>query len=460
MNLLNIFNDTGKIDGLMSSGGPLSTGGIALLSGLVAASVVALVHRRWSPVAVNRRALRAKDEVIRTQSAQLDMAHASQKQFRSEDEMRKFKFLSDNANEAFILIDRVGNIAYANPAASDLLGYDPAELQRTSFYALCSLAPDVVNAKFSSTADKRNRTLETQMSRRDGATIPVDMSFSPLSLAEQPHLFVIARDISERKDAELALKQHADELARSNRELEQFAYVSSHDLKEPLRMVSVFVELLKKHLEGKLDAEGEEYISYVVQGSRRMLSLINDLLAYSRVGKELQPYTDVDCNLVLKVALENLHETVRESGAEVCAETLPTIVGNQSQFMQLFQNLLGNALKFRGTQAPRVTIKVRKVDGHWVFEFSDNGIGIAERYQGKIFSLFQRLHSTNKYPGTGIGLTICKRIVESHGGKIWVQSSLGGGSSFFFSLPAAISEPGGDKPGEELLDRGENVDEL
>ncbi len=359
---------------------------------------------------------------------------------RFEEELRKFKFLSDNAQDPFFLISRNGKLLYVNRSSSELLGYSQVSLYTLDFFSVSAMSPSVFDRCFIYSGEERQPVQETELIQQDGTRIPVDMQFSNLEFGGESLLFAIARDVRERKETELSLKQHADELVRSNKELEQFAYVSSHDLKEPLRMVTVFVELLKKHLEGKLDDEAEEYIGYVVQGSRRMLNLINDLLAYSRVGKELEAFTKVDCNVAAKNAIDNLMQTVKESAAELTVDPLPSCMGNPTLLTQLFQNLVANALKFRGAEPPRISITVSQEDGFNVFSVSDNGIGISEKYQNKIFALFQRLHPANKYPGTGIGLTICKRIVETHGGRIWVGSEVGQGTTFSFSLPVFEDE--------------------
>gem|GEM_PF-6199900 len=366
---------------------------------------------------------------------------------RFEEELRKFKFLSDNAQDPFFLISRNGKLLYVNRSSSELLGYSQVSLYALDFFFISAMSSSLFDRCFVYSGEERQPVLETELIHQDGTRIPVDMQFSNLEFGGESLLFAIARDVRERKETELSLKQHADELVRSNKELEQFAYVSSHDLKEPLRMVTVFVELLKKHLEGKLDEEAEEYIGYVVQGSRRMLNLINDLLAYSRVGKELEAFTKVDCNVVVQNVVDNLMQSIKESSAVLTVDPLPHCMGNATLLTQLFQNLVANALKFRGSEAPRISITVKEQAGQNIFAVSDNGIGISEKYQTKIFALFQRLHPANKYPGTGIGLTICKRIVETHGGRIWVNSDGGRGTTFSFSLPVFEDEASDQEQG-------------
>jgi PAS domain S-box-containing protein len=242
-------------------------------------------------------------------------------------------------------------------------------------------------------------------------------------------------DETARKQAEERLAQTAAELERSNRELESFAYAASHDLQEPLRMVASFTQLLAQRYRDKLDADGQEFIQYAVDGAVRMQRLINDLLAFSRVGRG-QPFSPTACEAALNDALSNLKLALDDAGAVITREPLPTVAADSSQLVQLFQNLLSNALKFRSREDPRIHVGARRDGAEWVFSVRDNGIGLEPRYADRIFVIFQRLHTRDEYPGTGVGLAICKKIVERHGGRIWVDSLPGKGSTFFFSLPA------------------------
>jgi two-component system, chemotaxis family, sensor kinase Cph1 len=255
--------------------------------------------------------------------------------------------------------------------------------------------------------------------------------------------FVISRDITARKRAEEALEDQARELKRSNTELEQFAYVASHDLQEPLRMVASYTQLLGRRYRGKLDHEADEFISYAVEGATRMQVLINDLLAYSRVGTRGKPFALMNCNEVLARTLANLKIAIEESGGKVTHDNLPQIMADGTQLTQLFQNLIGNALKFRSPEGrPEIHISAvlrasnaGRSGFEWLFAVRDNGIGVEARYYERIFIIFQRLHTREQYPGTGIGLAVCKKIVERHGGAIWVESTPGKGSTFYFTAP-------------------------
>lgn len=229
--------------------------------------------------------------------------------------------------------------------------------------------------------------------------------------------------------------RNVEELARSNNDLERFAYVASHDLLEPLRTIGNFIQLLERRYKGQLDQRADEYISLVVDGAKRMEQLISGLLSYSRVGTRGQPLSATDLKLVLGQVLENLGGLISESHANIAFDELPTVAGDVVQLSQVFQNLLANAIKFRGTNPPDIYVGAKKRDNDWLLWVQDKGIGIDPQYKERIFVIFQRLHKRGEYEGTGIGLAICKRIIERHGGKIWVESTPGEGATFYFTLP-------------------------
>lgn len=252
----------------------------------------------------------------------------------------------------------------------------------------------------------------------------------------------LGRERNDLVRARHELEESVAELGRSNAELQQFAYVASHDLQEPLRMVGSYTQLLAKRYKGKLDADADEFIAYAVDGANRMQRLIQDLLAYSRVSTKGRQFAPISADTALNYALDNLRNAVKESGAVVTRDPLPTVTADELQLALLFQNLISNAIKFSGGRPPRVHVSAERSGDAWRFAVRDHGIGLDPQYADRIFVIFQRLHTKDEYPGTGIGLAICKKIVERHGGHIWVESEPGNGATFFFLIPDApgISE--------------------
>ena len=258
-------------------------------------------------------------------------------------------------------------------------------------------------------------------------------------LAERIAIYIAGAIANAQLHAQVT--EQADELARSNRELEQFAYVASHDLQEPLRMVSSYVQLLERRYSGQLDERAEKYIYFAVDGATRMQRLITDLLAYSRVGTQGGELSPTDTSPVVKEALSNLEVALADSNARVVYPDLPEVTADSSQLVQLFQNLIGNALKFKGEERPHVEVAAERDGSYWLFSVCDNGIGFDQKYADRVFGVFKRLHRNRDIPGTGIGLAICQRIIDRHGGRIWAESTPGKGATFYFTLPA-VSEQG------------------
>jgi light-regulated signal transduction histidine kinase (bacteriophytochrome) len=243
------------------------------------------------------------------------------------------------------------------------------------------------------------------------------------------------QDITERKKAEEALRIVTENLKRSNLELEQFAYVASHDLQEPLRMVTSYTQLIEQRYKGKLDADADEFIGYAVDGANRMRRLIDDLLSYSRVTRRGNPFKPTESQLALDVALKNLQMLIEENGAVVTHDQLPEVMADEGQLVQILQNLISNAIKFHSKETPRVHVSAKHLqEAEYLFSVQDNGIGIDPQYFDRLFKIFQRLHTKEEYPGTGIGLALCKRIVERHGGRIWLESQPGKGTTTYFTL--------------------------
>jgi len=352
----------------------------------------------------------------------------------------------NSSDDAIISKDLNGTINAWNRGAEKVFGYSASEVLGKPMLML--FPPDRVNEEAEILARIRRgesvEHFETVRIRKDGKSIDVSVTISPIrdSSGTIVGASKIARDITARRQSENQLAVQAKELsrkmgelARSNADLEQFAYVASHDLQEPLRMVTAYTQLLAERYSGNLDENADKFIGYASEGAQRMQVLIQDLLAFSRVGRNGFAHGRVDCNAVLDEVLQALAAAIQESGAVVTHAELPAVWADRTQVAQIFQNLVGNALKFRGEAPPVVSVQAERTDDHWLFRVSDNGIGIAPEEAEGIFVAFRRLHTRAEYPGNGIGLAICKKIIEHCGGKIWVQSQAGQGATFKFTLP-------------------------
>jgi PAS domain S-box-containing protein len=351
----------------------------------------------------------------------------------------------ENSEDAIITKTLDGRITSWNRGAERLFGYAAEEMLGRPLEML--IPPEQRHEELSIAERIRDgETLSHYESRRrakDGRIIDVSLRISPLRNARGVVIGAskIARDITERKQAERELARRAEALARSNAELEQFAYVASHDLQEPLRTVASYTQLIARRQGEQGDPRSAEYAAFITTGVRQMQELIEDLLAYSRVGRRGQTPEPVDLNAVMKAVLANLAAAMADSKGEVAFEPLPTVPGFEAQLTQLLQNLVGNALKYHSEAPPRVRVSCRSAPGGWQISVADNGIGIDAAHFEKIFVIFQRLHSRDRYSGTGIGLALCRKIVNLHGGHIWVDSAgPGKGSTFRFTLPERAPE--------------------
>ncbi|HWW62061.1 MAG TPA: ATP-binding protein, partial [Thermoanaerobaculia bacterium] len=352
---------------------------------------------------------------------------------------RAAREIVDTMADALFVIDAEGKIRVINPAARTLFGYRESDLLGRSIDALEETSGDETISRTLREVSRRGaiRDQERLLRHKDGQAIDVSISISPVSEEDvQQGAVVIARDIRERKRADAELRLAMTRLERSNRELEDFAYVASHDLQEPLRKIQAFGDLLKSRHSEELPAQARDYVERMQAAAKRMQILINDLLAFSRVTTKAQPFVPVNLGDIAREVAHDLEHRVHEANGEIVIGELPTVDADALQMRQLFQNLAGNALKFhRDGVAPRVEIRGDVEDGRCRISVSDNGIGFEEKYADRIFTMFERLHGRGKYDGTGIGLAICRKIVERHGGSIAARSTVGEGSTFIVTLP-------------------------
>ncbi len=363
------------------------------------------------------------------------------KRKKAEEELNRFFTLS---LDMMCIIGVDGYFKRINPAFEDVLGFSRDELFSKPYHEF--LHPDdkekTLAAVRKMIEDGSKLTIENRCLCKDGTfrwlawkAVPVDKM-----------RYASARDITEQKEAaeqikkmntelESRVQRRTAELKRSNEELQQFAYVASHDLQEPLRMVASYMQLLERKYKGQLDEKADMYIGFAVDGASRMKALINDLLNFSRVDSKAKDLAPTDFNEMLEVVRQNLKQAIEENKAKIImTDIMPVIPADSSQMIQIFQNLISNAIKFKGVVTPEITISAEQQPTHWLFKIKDNGIGIEKEYWDRIFVIFQRLNNREEYPGTGIGLAICKKIVERHGGQIWLESEAGKGTTFFFSI--------------------------
>ena len=363
---------------------------------------------------------------------------------QAEQELReseaRFRTLAESSPLA-IFVNREDKVVLANPAAAKLFGASsPDQLIGKSALDLFDPASRSLVRERIRVDSEEVPLVEVRILRLDGTPVDVEATASPFLDQGVKAIQVLLRDITERKQAEQELRERTEDLLRSNTELEKFAYIASHDLQEPLRMVTSYTQLLQQRYRGRLDADADEFIAYAVDGAARMRTLINELLAYSRVGTQGAPFVLKALDGLLDDVLQGLEVTLLEADAVVTRDPLPELWCDPTQIARVFQNLIVNATKFRGTESPKIHVGARREGEEWVFSVKDNGIGIDPTYFDRIFVIFQRLQSRVEYEGTGMGLAIGKRIVERHGGRIWVESRPGAGSTFFFTLPAELKE--------------------
>jgi len=356
----------------------------------------------------------------------------------------KYRGLLEAAPDGMVVVDEDGEIVLLNAQAEKHFGYRRDELlgQKVTNIIPEGFAERLIADGTRSAAEALAQQIGTGIElcglRKDGSQFPIEIMLSPLDSPEGMLVTAAIREITAHREAEAHLAQKVEELKRSNEELEQFAYVASHDLQEPLRMVASYTQLLSKRYKGRLDSDADEFIDFAVDGASRMQHLIRDLLAYSRAGNKDGELVDASSEDALLQAVINLRGAIEESGAQVTHDPLPRVIADEVQLIQLFQNLVGNAIKYQRPGTPLVHLSAAKDgEGMWLFSLRDNGLGIDPKFFDKIFGMFQRLHKRDEFAGTGMGLAICKKIVERHGGKISVESQPGVGSTFRFTLAAS-----------------------
>lgn len=346
-----------------------------------------------------------------------------------------FEQIVESSQNGVVLVDHTSHIVLVNRETERMFGYTRSELLGKPIEIL---VPDSVRASHRVSREgfidePRSREMGAGRDvfgrRKDGTKIAIEIGLRPIQSQHGSFVLASVVDISPRKKAE-------EELRRSNEELERFAYVASHDLQEPLRTVTSYLQLLSRRYGDKLGADAGEFIGYAVAGATRMQRLIEDLLVFSRVGTQERRFEPHDANAVLQEALDDLRASITAAHAQVTSDALPRVLADEGQLEQVFTNLISNALKFRGTEVPRVHVSAERDGRFWRFAVRDNGVGIDPKYFEKIFVIFQRLYARDKYEGTGVGLAICKKVVEGHGGRIWVESMPGNGTAFMFTLPA------------------------
>jgi PAS domain S-box-containing protein len=385
------------------------------------------------PVEVGLNPIQSRDALI-VLAVVVDISERKQAE-------EKFQLAVEGSPSGVVMINKDGAILLVNAATERMFGYPREGLIGQSVDILVPARFRGVHPAhrrhFAAAPDQRSMGTGRDLFglRRDGTEFPVEVGLNPIQTRDGLIVLAVIVDISERKRIEEVLATQTRELQRSNAELEQFAYVAAHDLQEPLRMVMSYAELLGERYRGQLDARADKYIHYAVEGAKRMQQLVNDLLAYSRVGTQGKPLRPTPSGAILDQVLGELRQAIEEAGADVRRGALPTIKADEVQLAQLFQNLVGNALKFRSERAPRVSVDAQREGEEWLFSVEDNGIGIEKEYSERVFQMFQRLNERGKYEGSGIGLAIAKRIVERHGGRIWFDSRAGTGTTFYFTLP-------------------------
>jgi PAS domain S-box-containing protein len=398
-----------------------------------------IVERRRSKMEIQKLNMMLKERIRELEPA--------------ERERLKLADIVEQSNDAIFSVDLESNVMSWNSGAEKIYGYTQDEIVGKSIYMITledGPTPETEEIRNMVMAGTPPKMFETVHQRKDGVEIPVALTISCIRNEEDriTEISIISRDITEKRKSEEALKKFSRDLERSNNELKQFAFAAAHDLQEPLRAMANYSDLLTGRYAAMLDERAVKYINRIAESSERMQALIQDLLHYSRVDTHGKPFTEVNLQEVFLSATRNLRMAIEESGAIVVADKLPNIQADRSQMLLLLQNLISNAIKYRGEETPQISITSKSENGMLTLDFKDNGIGMEEEHFERIFVIFQRLHTRDEYPGTGMGLAICKRIVDRHDGTIWVASKVGKGSDFFVQLPLVQNAMGDSSANE------------
>lgn len=360
------------------------------------------------------------------------------------DRITTYKAVFDSAPDGVIITDHEGTILLVNNQVEKLFGYSKEELinQKIELVIPTRFHDKHVAQRSGYASNPSAREMgakkELWASRKDGSEFAVEISLSPIKLDDKTLFSAAIRDVTDKKKAESEIAAQNKKLQLQNKELEQFTYLASHDLQEPLRTLISFSGLIKEEYSGKIDEEFNQYIDFIYQSATRMQDLVKGLMDYSRIGKEKE-LTLIDCNKVLQEVLSDMSMVIKDKNAHIIVNKLPTIYAYPTELRLILQNLISNSLKFtKAGSTPEINISATEINDKWLFSIKDNGIGIDEKNLGKIFNIFKRLHNRNEYEGTGIGLSHCEKIIDLHGGKIWVDSKLGEGSNFNFTIPKNI----------------------
>ncbi|OAN52224.1 hypothetical protein A6A04_00565 [Paramagnetospirillum marisnigri] len=442
------FSAAGALETLQASGLDLP---FIIMSGMVRAEEAVKLMKRGAHDFIDKAALARLVPAI---ERELRDAGERARRRAAEEQVRVLSMVVEQSPVSVVVTNTEGLMTYVNPCFRDTSGYGPAEV--------LGQPPSILRADAASgeTYDDIWHTIQAGQvwrgtlhnCRKDGSSYWEEAAVSPVRDLDGrvSHYVGILRDVTERMARDQELRQAVEHLTRVNTELERFAYVASHDLQEPLRTLTSFTQLLERRLGGDMDAEAQEYMTFIIDAARRMHTLINDLLAYSRIATEEKGFVPVSMHEACAAAIRNLKSSIDDAGALVTIGELPQVMGDEIQLMQLFQNLIGNAVKFRKPGVtPTVVVETKRDDAEWRISVSDNGIGLSATSQD-IFEIFRRLHNPSEYPGTGVGLAICKCIVQRHKGRIWVESEPGQGCTFFFTLPVTGLKPPEDQPGSGL----------